>query len=170
MKKIYFVLSLAMITTLATAQSYYVLPAINAGVNPGGLHDDPEQPSGALTPLGWTEIMTSTATDQWSPAQTIPFSFDFNGQPETGYVVSNTGVVTFTTTAITVPSSTNGTLPDATIPPKSICAWGLDLSGANDAILTQTFGTAPNRQHWIMFASATIPGTSGNNWTYWAVV
>ena len=170
MKKIYFVLSLALLTTLASAQGYYLVSSINAGINPGDLNNDPEQPSGALTPLGWTEIMTSTSTDQWSSNQTIPFAFNFDGSAETSYKVSNTGVLTFTTSASTVPSSTNQALPDANIPDKSVCVWGIELSGSNDAILTQTFGTAPNRQHWISWASASIPGASGTQWTYWSII
>lgn len=163
-------MSLFLAVSAANAQSYYLLSSVNAGTNPGNLNNDPEQPSGALTPLGWVEIMTSTATDQWSAAQTIPFTFNFNGSAETDYIVSNTGVLTFGTSAAVTPTSMNGILPSVAIPSKSVCAWGIDLSGANDAILTQTFGTAPNRQHWISWASASTPGATGTQWTYWSII
>ncbi len=151
------------------AQQYYQLPAINAGVNPKGLNTDIEEPSGALTPLGWTVILASTATDAWSPDQTIPFSFDFNGTPETAYKVSNTGVLTFDVGATTVPANPNGGIPNSVIPNKSVLVWGLNISGANDAILSKTFGTAPNRQHWVIFASASATSI-GTGFTYWSIV
>jgi hypothetical protein len=43
----------------------------------------------------------------------------------------------------------------------------LAAPGTNDLIVTKTFGTAPNRQHWIMFSSYGIPGNTC--WTYWAM-
>jgi hypothetical protein len=46
--------------------------------------------------------------------------------------------------------------------------WGVSGNGANDNICHKTFGTAPNRQHWIFFTSYTAPGTTC--WVYWSIV
>jgi len=153
-------------------QGYYQLPNINAGMNPGNLNNDPEQPEGFLTGnnLGYTSVLPSSAADAWSSAQTLPFSFNFNGSAESTYYVSASGVVTFAASTPTVtPGFTPSILPAATIPPKSVCAWGMDLTGANDAVVSKTFGTAPNRQHWIIWASASN-STLGAGWTYWGIV
>lgn len=153
-------------------QGYYQLPNINAGMNPGNLNNDPEQPEAFLNGnnLGYTAVLASSSADQWSSAQTIPFSFNFNGSAETTYYVSSSGVVTFTGTApTTTPGFTPALLPAAGIPVKSVCAWGLDLSGANDAVVSKTFGTAPNRQHWVIWASASNSAL-GAGWAYWGIV
>jgi hypothetical protein len=164
MKKLLQTLSFALIGATAFGQ-YYQLPAVGAGTNPGGLNTDIEEPSGALTPLGWSVILSSTTTDAWSTTQTIPFAFNFNGSAETSYKVSNTGVLTFDVAATTVPANPNGGLPNSSVPNKSVLVWGLNLSGANDAAVSKTFGTAPNRQHWITYASASAT-TIGTGYTY----
>lgn len=151
--------------SMAAAAQYYYLPNIVAGENPGGLMTDNETVGDGT----WTQILTSGAT-QWSAAQSVPFTFNFNGSPVPQYKVSPTGVLTFTIGAVQVPSSTNGSLSDFSIPDKSIAAWGFDLSGTNDACETKTVGTAPNRQHWVRWTSATDPTISGQQYTYWAVV
>lgn len=172
MKKYYLSLFLSVLTLGVFGQSYYQLPFINAGSNPGNLNNDPEQPEGFLSAnaTGYSNVLSSSAADAWSTAQTIPFSFNFNGSPETTYYVSTSGVVTFASSApVTIPGFTPSILPAATIPPKSICAWGVDLTGANDAVVSKTFGTAPNRQHWIIWASASSSAL-GTGWTYWGIV
>lgn len=168
MKKLLQTLSFVLIGATAFGQ-YYQLPAVGAGTNPGGLNTDTEEPSGALTPLGWTVILASTTADAWSPNQTIPFAFDFNGAAETSYKVSNTGVLTFDVAATTVPANPNGGLPNSALPNKSVLVWGLNISGGNDAVVSKTFGTAPNRQHWITYASASSPAL-GTGYTYWSIV
>lgn len=172
MKKYYLSLFLSAFALGLFGQGYYQIPAINAGTNPGNLNNDPEQPEGFLTGnnLGYTTVLSSSAADAWSTAQTVPFSFNFNGSAETTYYVSGSGVVTFASSApASTPGFTPALLPAASIPPKSICAWGMDLSGANDAVVSKTFGTAPNRQHWIIWASASN-ATLGAGWTYWGIV
>jgi hypothetical protein len=164
MKKIITLISLlALSLTTAQAQYYYV-PHLNAGTNPGGLNNDIEQPN----TTGWTVLQATSATPVWSPAATIPFSFTFNGSAYTSLIASTSGVVSFTTGAVGVPSSTSASLPDAGIPDNSICVWGLAGIGANDQIRTKTFGTAPNRQFWIQYNSYSCIGSTG--WTYWAIV
>lgn len=148
------------------AQRYYYNANLRAGSNPEGLNTDLEkQPP----PSGWSPILSSGATT-WSTVQTIPFVFKFNGIYLNEYKVSPTGVLTFDAAASTVPNSTNTTLPATDIPDYSVCVWGLTLSGADDAVLTKTFGTAPNRQHWVQWSSATDPSLTGTRWTYWAIV
>ena len=103
----------------ATAQSYYYVPHVNAGQNPGGLNNDDEDPTGGL-PATWTEILDSSATPKWSTNQTIPFSFNFNGSAVTEYKVSNSGVLTFSTSVTAVPGFTNDYIPSSSIPDQSV--------------------------------------------------
>lgn len=176
MKKIITCLAVALCTTGAFAQ-YYLNTYNPAGFNPRGLNNDPEQPFGAAGVTaadGYTSIIANgTATLSWSANQTIPFPFSFNGTPVTQYKVSTSGVLTFTTAATTVPSFTNATLPNATIPDMSVMVWGLQQAAGgstNDGVLSKTHGTAPYRQHWVNFASFGAPGASGQQWTYWGIV
>jgi len=167
--------ALCLFTFSASAQYYYnAFP--NAGTNPGGLNTDPEQPFGAVGVTaadGYTSIIANGQTTlQWSPNQTLPFAFDFDGSPVTKYKVSNSGVLTFDTTATTVPAFANVTIPDNSIPDNSVMVWGLQQSvgSTNDGVIRKTHGTAPNRQHWITFASFSAPGAAGTQWTYWSIV
>lgn len=172
MKKILY-LSFLLLGTAVNAQ-YYVLPYLNANKNPGELNTDVEQTAAFMVDLGWTTILQpAQATPTWTATQTLPFSFEFNGSAVTQYKVSSSGVLTFDAgTTMAAPSSTRGTLPDASIPDQSVCIWGLNAAGANDGITIKTFGTAPNRQHYIMFASVGYgPAASPNgNWAYWSIV
>ena len=161
MKKIFTLLSVLVISVAASAQ-YYQLPFVNAGQNPGGLNNDAAQPSAAPT--------VAPGSTDWSAAQTIPFSFDFNGTAYTSVYLAPSGIVTFTSVSGAAPSNANVALPSATIPDNSICLWGLDLSGANDAIEVKTFGTSPNRQYWIQWKSASWAGIGATSWAYWSIV
>jgi len=49
---------------------------------------------------------------------------------------------------------------------KSVCVWGIQGTAANDYVVKKTFGSAPNRQHWIFFTSYTY----GALYTYWSIV
>lgn len=173
MKKIIYT-ALCLMTGLAAHSQYYYLPDINAGINPGQLNADGEYPVGGGLPAGWITILPGgNTTSAWSPSQTIPFSFQFNGATETSYKVSSSGILTFdVATGMTAPSSTRAALPSASIPDKSVCIWGMYGAGANDNIITKTFGTAPNRQHWIQFSSYGYGSTisDGSNFTYWSIV
>jgi hypothetical protein len=159
---------LALVALLSPAQAqYYYLPGSTNG-NPGNLNADSEYPVGGGLATTWTTISTASATSPtWTAAQTLPFSFQFNGTAVTQYKVSTSGVLTFDVNAATAPSYTKAALPNAGIPDNSVCIWGLAAPGTNDLIVTKTFGTAPNRQHWIMFSSFGIPGNTC--WTYWAM-
>jgi hypothetical protein len=170
MKKNY-ILMLSALFTMAfmhVQAQYYYVPGLSNG-NPGNLNNDLEYPVGGGLTTGWTEIQSGgTATPLWSSTANIPFAFDFNGSPVTQYKVSTSGVLTFDVSATTPPTSTNTTIPSASIPDNSVMVWGLAAPGANDKIVTKTFGAAPNRQHWVFFSSYDIPG--GNCWTYFSIV
>ncbi len=147
------------------AAQYYVLPNVQAGQNPRSLNTDYEEDHDIAT-APWNLIMTGSNTTQvapeWSLVQTLPFSFQMNGQTFNSYKVSSSGVLTFSTGATAVPGTVNRVLPDAAIPDNSVCMWGTLLTANNDYVVTKTFGTAPNRQHWVQFNSISIPGGNTN--------
>jgi Secretion system C-terminal sorting domain len=150
----------------ANAQ-YYLNTHANAGMNPGGLNNDVEYPVGSGLDPTWVSIHPSSVSPAWSSSQTIPFAFDFNGSPVTQYIVSNSGVLTFdVATSVTAPTFTNVAVPSAIIPDMSVLVWGIQGIGANDIVVSKTFGTAPYRQHWVFFTSYTF----GTFYTYWSIV
>ncbi|MFT4754017.1 MAG: hypothetical protein ACI85Q_001573 [Salibacteraceae bacterium] len=162
MKKILTILTVLLISAGSASAQYYMLPFINAGQNPGGLNTDDENPG----TTGSTDVLTSGSLD-WSAAQTIPFSFDFNGNTYNSLYVAPNGVVSFTASSGVGPGL-NSALPSTSIPDNSICAWGFELSGGNDAVVSKTYGASPNRQYWLTWASASW--TQGTGWAYWSIV
>ncbi|MEX2596741.1 MAG: T9SS type A sorting domain-containing protein [Salibacteraceae bacterium] len=170
MKKILLAFGLMCAATFAQAQ-YYSVTATNIGFNPGNLHLEQEQPPAFMTGnySGYTQIM-STGASTWSASQNIPFSFEFNGTPVTSYSVAPSGVLSFSTVSNPAPSDNNIALPTSQIPDNSICAWGVNVSGGNDGVVVKTFGEAPRRQHWIIWASASFPTMGATGWTNWGIV
>ncbi len=168
MKKI--ITALAIMATASVGYSqYYMQSYIAVGTNPGGLNTDVEQTAGVLGPQGWTTVLPTQSTPTWSASQAIPFAFNFNNSAETNYKVSSTGILTFdVASTVAAPSQSNAALPSALIPDKSVTVWGMEGNGGNDAILSKTFGTAPYRQHWVMFSS--FSATGGTGWVYWSIV
>ncbi len=169
MRKIFTILVLWLAAQYSWGQHYAIL---NAGTgNPGGLNTDPEQPAGILAPLGWTAITPGTTPNPtWSSIVNLPFTFSFNGNSYNSFKVSTTGVLTFTTSAATAPAATAGVLPRADVPDNSVLVGPLTCPGANDQILTKTFGTSPNRQQWVNFASVSQPAAVASAFIYWAIV
>jgi hypothetical protein len=168
MRTLFLLTALLLTAFLAANAQYYYIPAnINPPGNPGGLNTNTEEPFDNGMAPGWTIIDPIDNSPAYSAVQNIPFAFQFNGQPVTQYKVSNTGILTFTTSATSVPGSNNNILPDPLIPDKSVCVWGIYYTGGNcnDRIVTKTFGTAPNRQHWIQFNTYNHPGQF-TQWTY----
>jgi hypothetical protein len=165
MKKIF---TLAVLLAgVALNSQYYYNDYSTALMNPGNLNNDSEYPSGGGLDPAWVQICGSGASPIWSTNQTIPFTFSFNGSPETQYKVSNSGCVTFdVASAVAAPAFASVSLPSATIPDKSVVISGLSGTGANDFVMMKNFGTAPNRQHWIFFTSY----TAGSGYTYWSIV
>ena len=167
MKRIFTLLSVMLITGALSAQ-YYQLPFIDAGQNPGGLNQDVDQTAASMVAanIGYTQVLFTGDTD-WSGPQTIPFSFEFNGTAYTSLHIAPEGLVTFT--GLTGPGpGANVALPTSSIPDNSICAWGLNIGGANDGVIVKTHGTSPNRQYWMTWASASW--TQGAGWAYWSIV
>src|SRR5688572_1581361 len=169
MKKLLLMLGAVMAFSAAQAQYYYVP---YSGGNPRGLNQEMEAQN-STSSNGWSTIFAGSAvtvnTPTWTAVQTLPFAFSLGGTPVTSYKVSNTGVLTFTTTATAVPAVNNVAIPSTDIPDNSILAWGIQAT-AGDFIITKTFGTAPNRQHWIQFNSFSQNGNSGQGVTYWSIV
>lgn len=168
MKKLILLFTILLSTAYAYAQYYYV-PHLYAPGNPGGLNNDDEFPFGGGLSSTWVSIQSGSATNPvWTAQQTIPFPFQFNGNSVSQYYVSTSGVLTFSSTVGAAPSYTNTLLPDAQIPDNSVMIWGVEGTGSNDVIVVKTFGTAPNRQQWIMFSSYTTFG--GTGYQYWSIV
>ena len=150
----------------ALFSQYYYTPASSPG-NPGGLNADSEYPSGSGLDPSWTVILgPSQSSPAWSSTETIPFTFNFNGIAVTQYKVSSTGVLTFSTSVTAVPGAGNATLPDPAVPDNSVMVWGIQGTGANDNILSKTFGTSGSQQHWVFFSSY----DGGGSWSYWSIV
>jgi thiol-disulfide isomerase/thioredoxin len=146
--------------TLPSWGQYYYASYEGVGRNPGNLNQEPETPFVANEPRGWTLVLPGSATQSWSAVQPLPFSFQLGGQTFNEFKVSSTGVLTFDLSASAVPSSTNTTIPSTEIPNLSICVWGLHSQSTNEAITSKTFGTFPNRQHWISFRGYEYPEAS----------
>lgn len=170
MKKVLIlILAYVLLTSVSSAQ-YYAGP-VGTG-NPGNINqEDFEYPYGGGLPAGWNVVHSGNSTNaQWSNTFPLPFTFQFNGSNVTSFKVSTSGVLTFTTGASSVPSSINSTLPSNNIPAASICVWGLSGKGTNDYIMQKTFGTTPNRQHWISFTAYSLPAIVNNHYTFWSIV
>lgn len=115
----------------------------------------------------------------WNPIQQINFPFYFNGQLETAFKVSSTGILTFDTLATTAPAAMHATLPQSQIPDKSICLLGLNATFSNsyhsyirysfDQVNYQT--SVPSKQLWIMFGNYTDTVTNSYyRITSWSIV
>jgi hypothetical protein len=162
----------------ANAQ-YYALGI--AGSNPKGLNAEGENPATATGgPLanGWVSIWSGngTAAAAFTPVTQLPFTFTYNGSPVTHFKASNSGSVTFDTASAILPAYGNTTLPSALVPDNSInvlgikpSSWTSGTTTYNSAIITKTFGVAPNRQFWIQYNFFSEPNIQ-TGWTYWAVV
>lgn len=113
----------------------------------------------------WTTIFGTTTTPKWSTIQTLPFTFVFNGSPVNSYKVSSTGVLTFSTAATSIPGTTPGALPSASIPNNSICLWGLQPKDNWSFISHKTFGNPGNRQYWVTFSFCSTGTIELSTWS-----
>ena len=171
MKKLLLALLTVAFGLTAQAQYYHLS---GASGNPNNINqEDSEYPVSGGLPSTWSSILSAAqSAGTYSSTQSIPFNFLFNGDTVTTYRVSNTGILTFSQ-ANTPANNSGGTavsLASSNVPDSSICVLGINGSGSNDAIAKATFGTSPNRQHWVMFSSYSGTGTSGSHWTYWSIV
>lgn len=172
MKRLFTLIISIAASTLGFSQYFYI-PNIDAGMNPAGLNTDEDQTAAYMLSnfTGYTQIINPGAST-WSSVQSIPFSFDFNGSAVSNFYVSSNGVLTFSSTPGSVPSDVNAAIPSASIPDNSVLVWGLNCVGSNDGVIRKVFGTSPNRQLWITWASASWNGMSsgGSTWAYWSIV
>ena len=163
---------LLVFSALANAQYYYI-PYLNDQGNPGESNTQicipaiNSQGSNLIDNYGWTLIQGSSSASVWSAVQSLPFSFEFNGVLVNNYKVSSSGILTFdVNSSVSAPDTIPEILPSQQIPDKSVCIWGINASGSNDAIVTKTYGNPPNQEHWIFFASLTL----GSGYTYWSIM
>ena len=168
MRKSLLLIAILFIFSLAQGQYYYNTPQITPSGNPGNINWDDEEPY--TNQAGWSS-MQPTSHPAWSAGQSIPFSFTFNGTVVTSFKASTTGLVTFTTNPST-PITNHNTIPHSSVPNNTICVWGLGYGGSssNDELIKKVFGTAPNRQLWISWASYNNQSQGNKCWTYWSVV
>jgi len=119
----------------------------------------------------WTSG-ASTMNDMMSPAQSIPFSWNFYGQAVTHYKISDNGYITFDTST-TQSFGTTTALPASGGPNAAIYGFWRDFeitTGLYDHVKTWTYGTAPNRIHCIEWQSLSTKGnTTQLNATYFAI-
>lgn len=163
-------LILVLLGTNAMAQTYLATASpMNAG-NPGGIRTafDNSQNGGTIAWQG------PSISSEWSSVQTIPFPFEFNGSVETGFVVTNNGLLSFDVSVAGLSASlatqVNASLPVSGLPDKTIAYFWDDfnpLSSSFNYIYVSVSGTAPNRQLWVHNYSVPI-GSLG--YAYWAVV
>ncbi|KAB2805440.1 right-handed parallel beta-helix repeat-containing protein [Phaeocystidibacter luteus] len=157
-------------SSVAHGQAYVITPSATDAGNPGGVRT-----SGDFTTTGGTSIWTGAqAAQSWSAAQALPFAFDFYGSPVTHYIVASNGLLSFDTTnagaAVNTALNTNGSLPDANLPDKTVAYFWEDFTGvtsSSDDVYAIVEGTAPNRQLWILNYSMKVGSLS---YGYWALV
>ena len=171
MRFVFFLILIFIASPTFVEAQYYSLPP--ASGNPNNVNqEDYEYPVGSGLPSTWTPILGATQpAGSYSAAQTIPFTFLFNGNPVSNFRASNTGIVTFSQLASPANNSAGNlvALSSSNVPNSSIGILGINGQGSNDQVATKTFGTAPNRQHWVTFSSYSFTGSSGG-WTYWSIV
>jgi Secretion system C-terminal sorting domain/CARDB len=163
------ILVLLLCTSAVVDAQYYLETWVGVNKNPNSLNTDAEYPSGSGLSATWTLLLGASAAPTWSSNTSIPFSFQFNGAAVSKFKVSNSAVLTFDTASALMPSFVPTTLPTAALPDKSVCVWGIQGTGTNDFVMQKTFGTAPNRQHWIFFTSYSSAGNPAN-YHYFSIV
>ncbi|MES2560070.1 MAG: BNR-repeat neuraminidase N-terminal domain-containing protein [Bacteroidota bacterium] len=145
--------------------SYTTTYAGNVG-NPGGINTDDD-----AVVTGWTNIIAaSISTNQWSAVVPMPFSFNYFGNPVNNFKVSANGLITFHTGTAILPED-NKALPANTLPDSTIaCFWDAFTTAAptntNDIVAWKIWGSAPNRQLWIKWASYEIGAPAAVNTSF----
>ncbi|MEM7658639.1 MAG: T9SS type A sorting domain-containing protein [Bacteroidota bacterium] len=144
---------LLLISLPGRGQISYQATYYPAAGNPGGLNAEAE-----FSTVGWTPLLPGGLSgNQWSNSATVPFYFEFFGQSVSSFKTSANGVLTFDLSATSLPGN-NGVVPNGALPDLSIaCFWEAFAqnppTGTNDQVQYKTFGTAPNRQFWVRWAS-----------------
>lgn len=178
-----FFISIALLISNYIFSQYNYIPLLDAKSNPSNLNTENDI-TDPLNGNGWKSIYNlSTTNNVWSQVQTLPFDFNFNNIVVRDFKVSNSGVLTFSTSTITVPSNNNIKLPSPTIPNNSICILGIQgiknfasivypSNARTPMIRTKVFGNSPARQFWISFSafSAMIQDSSKCILSNWSIV
>lgn len=147
------------------AQTNYTTSyATNAG-NPGGLNTDNDD----VVATWNTIIAASISTNQWSASVPLPFTFNYFGNPMSNFKVSANGLITFTGTSV-LPDE-NKALPANTLTDSTIaCFWDAFTTApptsSNDIVAWKVWGSAPNRQLWIKWASYEIGAPASVNTSF----
>ncbi len=131
-----------------------------------------------MNQTGATVLLNGPSSSALSPEATLPFAWNFYGQPVTKFKASTAGYITFDV-AQTTSKQSNVALSDAAAPNNSIFAFWDDTKlepitqGANtfpSDIRTWTYGTAPNRVFVIQWRLVqTSTGAAATNVTYYAI-
>ena len=129
MKQLILYIFISSILTYTVHAQYYYVPYLENPGNPGNHNTQTEIQAQFLS--NWTLIQGSSPSSVWSPVQTLPFSFEFNGQIVSQYKVSTSGILTFDIGAVSVPDTIPENLPSPYIPDKSICIWGMNGTGSD---------------------------------------
>lgn len=152
MKKLFTTFILSALISPILAQVSYTTNYVSNGGNPGALNTDNDDVTATWNVL----IGGSISANQWSASTVLPFSFNFYGTPVTSFKASANGLVTFNTGSLGIFNNNTdlpGVLPSQTI----ACFWEAFTSSpptqSNDVVAWQVWGTAPNRQLWIKWAS-----------------
>ena len=145
--------------------------------NPGGLNIENDD-----VIEEWIEITTSEhETNVWSSEREIGFEFVFFGKPVTEFKVSQNGLLTFSVMESLLPADEIDNIDledqnqfDPLIPDYTICAFWDSFTdtaptGSNDKVYMKTFGTEPNRQLWIKWASFEY-GSPSSVYNYFGIV
>ncbi len=162
---LFFLMAMGSFVPQGKAQ-YHYLPYEFAGHNPGGINDSTDMASATFGQ--WRSLISNDSTLIWSSIDTIPFPFEFAGDTVEYFKVSNSGVLTFDTSAQSIPSTSNGSLPSSSVPDSSVLIWGLGMTDGQGKVLSKVFGTAPDRQYWVSFHWMVRPGTQQN--FIWSIV
>src|SRR5690606_15864703 len=110
MKKLLLLKLLLFTAYYGFAQTTYDMSYVQNAGYPGGIR--PTSSSTTET-SGWTTILPgSAAANSWSPSQTLPFAFNFFGQPVTNFKASANMLVTFDVANAALPNA-NTNLPTA---------------------------------------------------------
>jgi hypothetical protein len=162
MKKILLICAGILFYANTKAQTTYTLTYTPGVGNPGALNTDLDDAF-----AGWTTLIApAVATNQWSPSASLPFTFNYFGNPVTDFKASANGLITFSTTT-TLPND-NVAIPSANLTDSTIaCFWDafttVPPTASNDYVAWKIWGTAPNRQLWIKWASYEIGAPKADN-------
>ncbi|WP_020535574.1 Omp28-related outer membrane protein [Lewinella cohaerens] len=107
------------------------------------------------------EILNHNSTSDVSEWQSLPFPFEFYGEPVSGYVASKNGFISFSEADSNSSASANTALPTTDGPNNAIYAFWeeLTLVSAGSDVSSWTYGVAPNRVHLIRWFALTPENT-----------